>query len=128
MAREISRPLDLALFGQLSWFIRLRWGAGLAVIAGAIADRYWLHWPDAFREALAVGAGILLYNTMLRVLIHPRPTTGWKYRTLVAVASVQIVLDLSCLTLMTIWTGGAHSPMLGFFVFHMVIASLLLPY
>jgi signal transduction histidine kinase len=128
MTRETPRPIDLALFGQLSWFIRLRWGAGLAVIAGAFIDRYWLHWPGACMEALAVGAGILLYNAVLRVLVRPRPSTEWKYRTLVTIASVQIVLDLSCLTLMAVWTDGAHSPMLGFFVFHMVISSLLLPY
>ena len=128
MVRETPNPIDLALFSQLNWFIGLRWGAGLAVILGAVIDRYWLHWPDAWQEALAVGVAILLYKAILRVLVRPRPSTEWNYRTLVTIALAQIILELSCLTLMTLWTGGAHSPLLGFFVFHMVIASLLLPY
>jgi signal transduction histidine kinase len=127
MTRETHRPIDLVLFGQLSWFIRLRWGAGLAVIIGAVLDRYWLQWPGVWWGILAVGMGILLYNAMLRVLVRSRSSSNWNYRTLVTVASLQIVLDLTCLTLMTIWTGGAHSPLLGFFVFHMVISSILLP-
>ncbi len=39
---------------------------------------------------------------------------------------VQVALDLGCLTLLTVRTGGAGSPLLAFFVFHMVFASLLL--
>jgi signal transduction histidine kinase len=128
MARETPRSLDPALFGQLSWFVRLRWGAGLAVIVGALIDRYWLHWPEAFWETLWLGLGILLYNAVLRVMVRQRSSTSWNYRTLLAIASIQIVLDLICLTFITFWTGGPRSPLLGFFVFHMVIASLLLPH
>jgi PAS domain S-box-containing protein len=45
----------------------------------------------------------------------------------VALAWCQILLDLACLTLLTLWTGGLASPLLGLFVLHMVFASLLLP-
>jgi two-component system, NtrC family, sensor kinase len=40
---------------------------------------------------------------------------------------VQIALDLACLTLLALWTGGIESPLLGLFVLHMVFGSLLLP-
>ena len=116
------------MFSQLSWFIRLRWGAGLAVIVGSFIDWRWLSWPDAWWKILSVGLGILLYNAILRVMVRPSPSIAWKYRTLVLIASVQIVLDLVCLTFVAVLTGGVKSPLLGFFVFHMVIASLLLPY
>ena len=46
---------------------------------------------------------------------------------LIAQAWAQLLLDLGCLTLLTLLTGGVHSPLMGFFVFHMVFASLLLP-
>ena len=46
---------------------------------------------------------------------------------LIAQAWAQLLLDLGCLTLLTLLTGGVHSPLLGFYVFHMVFASLLLP-
>ena len=42
-----------------------------------------------------------------------------------ALAWTQILLDLGCLTLLVLWTGGTHSARLGFTVFHMVFASLL---
>jgi signal transduction histidine kinase len=39
----------------------------------------------------------------------------------------QLLLDFVCLSALSVLTGGAQSPLRGFFVFHMVIASLLLP-
>jgi two-component system NtrC family sensor kinase len=42
-------------------------------------------------------------------------------------ATTQLYVDLLCLTLMVIWTGGTKSVVLGFFVFHMVFAGLLQP-
>ena len=128
MVPKIPHPTDPALFAQLNWFIRLRWGVGLFVVLGAIIDHYWFPWPEAWGQTMIVGVAILLYNALLYLLMRSPSSDSWNYRTLVAIASLQIVLDLSCLTLITLWTGGAHSPMLGFFVFHMVIASLLLPH
>jgi C4-dicarboxylate-specific signal transduction histidine kinase len=42
-------------------------------------------------------------------------------------AWAQILLDVTCLTLLALWTGATRSPLVPFFVFHMVFASLLLP-
>jgi C4-dicarboxylate-specific signal transduction histidine kinase len=47
-------------------------------------------------------------------------------RALHAFGLAQIAFDLACLTLLAAWTGGLRSPLLGFYVFHMVFASLLL--
>ena len=49
-----------------------------------------------------------------------------RYRVVLALAGMQILLDLVCLTALAMWTGGVRSPVLGFYVFHMVFASLLL--
>jgi len=121
------------LLAQLRWFIRLRWVAGLAVIFGAVADLQWLHWYPQTMQFVLVGAGILAYNTLLFVLMRwpPRrlagspesPSSAW----LATVSWMQILLDMACLTLLTLWSRGVHSPLLGFYVFHMVFASLLLP-
>jgi signal transduction histidine kinase len=121
------------LLAQLCWFIRLRWVAGLAVILGAAADLQWLHWYPQTMQFVLVGAAILAYNTLLLVLMRwppgrlagppESPSPAW----LVTVSWMQILLDLACLTLLTLWSRGVHSPLLGFYVFHMVFASLLLP-
>lgn len=38
-----------------------------------------------------------------------------------------LLLDFAALSLLVQWTGGVRSPVAGFFVFHMVFASILLP-
>ncbi len=127
MTRLRSFRPNLALLGQLRWFIRLRWSASAVVILGALVDWYWLGWYERAPSMVWVGAGLLAYNTMLWAIMSRRPATTWRNPTLVALAWIQILLDLCCLTLLVAWTNGTRSPLLGFFVFHMVISSLLLP-
>ncbi len=127
MTRLRSFRSNLALLGQLRWFIRLRWGAGAVVILGALFDWCWLGWYDRAPSMVWVGAAILAYNTVLWAVMGGRSATTWRNPTLVTLAWTQILLDLCCLTLLVAWTNSARSPLLGFFVFHMVISSLLLP-
>jgi len=117
-----------ALPGQLRWFIRLRWGITAGVIAGALVDRYWVGWYEDHGGMLAVGGCLLGYNVLLHVLLGSRPRPAKRPGALIALAWLQIVTDLACLTVLTLWTGGVHSPLLGFYVWHMVIASILLPH
>ncbi|MCY2926905.1 MAG: hypothetical protein NT031_16020 [Planctomycetota bacterium] len=127
MSNSDAGHWNLALLGQLRWFSRLRWGAGLAVIVGAVLEMFWLHWYEPTWGILAVGAGILAYNFVLGGMLRVQSVRTVRYGRLVALAWAQILLDLACLTGLTLWTGRTHSPLLGFYVFHMVITSLLLP-
>ena len=116
------------LFVQQYWFIRLRWVAGVAVLAGGLIDWRWLAWYRPYDEAIAAaGVGILAYNLALWALMRRGKDAHWSRWRLYALAWAQIILDLACLTALTAWTGGYRSPLLGFYVFHMVFASLLLP-
>jgi len=127
MSRRDRLLRQTALYGELRWFIRLRWLAVLAVIAGAMIDAWLLKWyADPWRLGV-VGAVVLAYNSLLALQLRPFRVDEGRYGSLVTLTWLQIVLDLACLTLLTVWTGALHSPLLGFFVFHMVIASLLLP-
>ena len=116
-----------ALFTQLCWFIRLRWIAGLAVLCGALVDLYWMHWFADPRLIAGVGIGILAYNLVLRVGLDRIERSSARRRLELLVAWAQLLLELTCLTLLSLWTGGLMSPVATFFVFHMVFASLLLP-
>ncbi|HSV13012.1 MAG TPA: histidine kinase dimerization/phospho-acceptor domain-containing protein, partial [Tepidisphaeraceae bacterium] len=118
----------MPLYRQLHWFTRLRWLAGGTVLAFGGADLLLFHWHHAWEaERFAiVGAVVLLYNAALAALLRhrrrqPAPQTWPRH-----VALLQILLDLACLTPIVLWTGGLTSAILGFFVFHMVFASLLL--
>jgi signal transduction histidine kinase len=117
---------------ELVLFMRLRWLAGFAVL-GVVAFPFLRHtWLDRYGNEnapafLAVGAVILVYNAILWIWLrllagrrHIRPH-------LLILACVQLLADLSSLTILTILTGGIGSPLRGFYVFHMVFCSLLLP-
>lgn len=124
MARTNRDLLANPLLAQLRWFITLRWLAGLAVIVAALVDSLWLNWFWKHELIAVIGAVILGYNVLLWIWTR---RLGESSRLLVLSSWVQIVLDLGCLTLITLYTGGAFSPLLAFYVFHMVFASLLLP-
>lgn len=121
---EWQRPL----FQQLSWFIRLRWIAAVAVIAGAWIEWRWLRWYEGKAgQMAALGGAILAYNGILWLMMRRVEGARHTARVLLMLAWLQLLLDLGCLMLLALLTGGAGSPLLGFFVFHMVFASLLLP-
>lgn len=118
-----QRPLLL----ELARFTRLRWIAGGVVLVGGLVDRQWLGWYAAASWIALVGLSILIYNLGL-ILVPWRWKETLKGRdTLLALAWSHLLLDLACLTFLVLLTGGLKSPLLGFFTFHMVFASLLLP-
>ncbi|MDY7107333.1 MAG: PAS domain S-box protein [Planctomycetota bacterium] len=118
---------ESALSAELRWFVALRWAAGLTIIAGTLVNAAWTDWTGLHGRALWVGAAILAYNALLFALVHGRTAAGRREGFVVVLAWCQILLDLACLTLLALWTGGLGSPLLGLFVLHMVFASLLLP-
>ncbi len=109
---------------QLRWLVGLRWVAGAAVVLGSLLDAVWLQWHDKAYSITWVGLAILAYNNVLWLSVshslrsHPEPGGMFVW--------LHILPDLACLALLCAWTGGAHSPLLGFFVFHMVFTSMLL--
>jgi len=127
MNRPAAPPSRPPLSAELGWFIRLRWLAAAAVlVAGALHFGVIDWFPPALR-LLVAGAAITLYNAALWWVLR-RGTRRLGPRTwLLALAWAQVILDLGCLTLLALWTGGIASPLLGLFALHMVFASILLP-
>jgi len=122
MTNQADRQYPLAL--ELAWFIRLRWIAGTSVALSGVLDHFVLHWHSWSGRVFWLGVIILLYNVALLASLNGRRQS--KGGSLLRLAVAQMLPDLVCLALLTGWTGGLHSPILGFFVFHMVFASLLL--
>ncbi len=116
------------LLTELLWFVKLRWLAGSAVVVGAWIDWRWLKASDWPLGLLAIGASILLYNAVISWWTrHEAQRAAASSSRLNLIAGTEVLLDLSGLTLICLWTGGAASPFIAFFVFHMVFASILLP-
>jgi C4-dicarboxylate-specific signal transduction histidine kinase len=118
--------LNPLLLTELNWIIKLRWGVGGAVVILAIANQRFFDWFDRPTSLLVVGVAILLFNLAMAVFFRRRDELAGKPRVVTAIATTQVLFDLACLTFLSILTGGVFSPVVGFFVFHMVFASTLL--
>ena len=124
MGRSDRMNLDRLLFRQLFWLVRLRWVAGAITVLGALVYMLWGAGSDHEVQLLVLGGVILTYNAVLAIWMKRGARSALSPQWL---AVIQITADLTCLTIMVLWTGDARSPLLGAFVFHMVFASLLLP-
>jgi two-component system sensor kinase FixL len=123
---ETEQEPSSLLMTELRWFVRLRWFAGLSVIATTMSNALGEGWSTALHTRfLIVGAAILGYNLLFWPVVRKYPDKGARIPA-AAMAWSQIVPDLAALTLLTIWTGALASPLLLAYVLHMVLASLLL--
>ena len=117
------------LIARLRWFIRLRWLFGSTVCAiGLLLQAFPVDAVRGWRLA-AIGAAILAYNVVFAMIERrdrEAPAAEGPVQTPL-VAFAQIVCDLIALTLVLNATGGIENPFFAYYLFHMVIATLLLP-
>ncbi len=117
------------LISTLGWLISLRWVGGIGVLLATWFALNILALPLPALPLYALGLGVLAYNALYwwrlrRLNAQPStPTTTYQW-----FARVQIGVDWLAMTLLVYCTGGIESPMLLFFLFHIIIASLLLPH
>lgn len=110
---------------RLLWFVTLRYLATLALLLVGLLNELWpvqifdsdFVWPLA--------AAMLVYNTSMLLVLNRIRFKRWR-RWAFSIAHVQIAVDLFLLTIIVHYTGGIESPVLFFYGFHAVIASILL--
>ena len=126
---EDQTPFESELISRIGWLIRLRWIA-VAGTALSIAVA-----PLLLRGALQVGAllaitlviagyNLLFWLNLRSVRLGPSGYARLQHATVLA--SAQIVLDLAALATLIHFSGGVENPMVLFFVFHVILASILL--
>jgi len=127
---ENQIPHEAELIERIGWLIRLRWLAVLGT--GSAIALSWLLFPGALPllPLIAVTAAIALYNAQF--LLYNRnltlgPAGMPRLRQAQRFACVQILLDLVALAILLHFSCGVENPMAVFFVFHTIIASILLP-
>jgi signal transduction histidine kinase len=109
--------------GLCRWFVQLRWAAVFgAIVTIIVASSLGVQLPLLWLFlTLAI---IVLYNLVFLHMTDPRrPMRVDPYRC----ALRQATADLIALTLLLHFSGGVENPFAFFFVFHMIIASVLLP-
>lgn len=116
------------LIARLRWFIQLRWVFGGMLIAlGIVFSLTPIGDLNAW-VGIGTGVAIIAYNWVFwfleRWLVRRRPGAHARNATLAATS--QIVLDLVALTVVLHAAGGVETPLYIFYLFHMVVATLLL--
>ncbi|MBI4614278.1 MAG: PAS domain-containing protein [Planctomycetes bacterium] len=103
------------------WIVRLRWVAIAAVLLTAFLCRDVLGiLSDASTLALVVVAVAMTGYNVLFSIFPPERLAG------TGLTFAQVFLDLAALTVMLYFAGGAQNPFVLFYLFHIVIAGILL--
>jgi signal transduction histidine kinase len=111
------------------WFVRLRWFVPLIIGAGSFTAQA-VGFVFNIYAIFGVAAFILLYNTFCYVLacaIHRRANENTTTRSLYFFTYLQVAFDYLSIFLLLHFTGGATSPLIFLFFFHIIFAAILLP-
>ncbi|MBC8217808.1 MAG: GHKL domain-containing protein [Planctomycetes bacterium] len=121
-------PEDIRLLKGAYWLTRLRWIAIVCIPVGTYVCGNVL--GIALREIplYAVATLLFVYNVAILVMLdravkadqHVSP------RTVKGIIHLQICADLILLTVLLHFSGGIENPLVFFFIFHMIIAGILL--
>lgn len=121
--------VEQELVNSLGWLISLRWIAGALVLAGTLLATRGFGMPLPAAPLYATGAAILGYNAVLWGAWHllqrsaPAKVTMFEW-----FARVQMTLDWVATAGLIAMSGGTESPAIIFFLFHITVASFLLPH
>ncbi len=113
------------LIERLYWLVRLRWIAvvGVFLTTLVVNSTFKLSLATAPLYTVAIMLGI--YNIAFLLLLGAMKVK----RSIAAInriANAQILLDLLSLAVLIHFSGGIENPFLFYFIFHMIIASILL--
>ncbi|MEJ2613845.1 MAG: HAMP domain-containing sensor histidine kinase [Ignavibacteriaceae bacterium] len=112
-----------------NWFIKLRYGAVLMLVAFLLSAEFILHaaYTDLqVKVFIVLVLAILAYNIFFQKISKKLKCIPGKFNPL-HLSLVQMLFDLYVLTLLVYYTGSIESPLFMLFVFHMIIGSLILP-
>ncbi|HEX9076803.1 MAG TPA: ATP-binding protein [Anaerolineae bacterium] len=115
------------LLSSLTWFVNIRWLAGLGILAGAWLVTAVFEMTVPVLPLYLIGGGVLVYNAFCQVALTRMqsqvPREGGK---LTFLTHLQVGLDYATMSALIHFTGGLESPALLYFFFHIVIAAILL--
>lgn len=113
---------EIELTNRIRWLINLRWFAVAGVIGILIFLDQIFHINLPYPILYILGCALFLYNIIFFFYsLHP---VSKKYKNWFA--NIQITFDLITLSLLLHFSGGIENPFIFYFIFHMIIASILL--
>ena len=107
---------------RILWLINLRWLAAIGLFLVLTGARYVLKMNLPFLMLYAGNLILILYNSLFFFYRDSK----WGFKRAYFFANLQISLDLILLTYLIHFAGSYENPFIFSFIFHMVIASILL--
>ena len=127
MTQRASALVEEELISSDAWLIRIRWWAGLGVLAATWFTTSVLGLTLPVVPLYVIGLTILAYNAVLRFGLDRRSRAMPRVvQTFERLAKLQIGLDWLAMTLLIHLSGGVESPAILYFFFHIIIAATLL--
>jgi signal transduction histidine kinase len=123
-------PLYEELSERVDWLIRLRWLAVVGALVAIVLADWRLPGVLSLVPLVGIVSFVALYNLVFYLFsaeFRYFRGRGAKLRSSPLFAHVQILLDLISLTILLHYSGGVENPFALYYVFHVVIASILLP-
>ena len=124
IANSTDLPLKIELIKRIRWLVKLRWIAITGVLLTVSIASWGLHIIDNPTPLYIIAALMTLYN--FEPQIYPKHLTEKPLVSIQRHAGRHIILDLFSLTALLHFSGGVENPFIFYFIFHLVIASILL--
>lgn len=114
------------LIERIFWLIRLRWIAVIGVISTVYFTNKILNISLYILPLYIVPLFLAGYNLLFYFILIFRKKKFIGYLFANRIANIQISLDLLSLAVLIHFSGGIENPFIFYFIFHMIIASILL--
>lgn len=115
-----------SLTNRILWFIRLRWIAIASVVATVYFVPSFLKIPLRVFPFYSIAFILAAYNAVFFFLVSRIKRHPDRARFANGIANLQIFFDLFCLAALIHFSGGIENPFIFYFIFHMIIASIVL--
>ncbi|MBC8468683.1 MAG: GHKL domain-containing protein [Planctomycetes bacterium] len=112
---------------QILWLMRLRWIAAGGIVAAVLVGSYVFPYPLLPSPTpIYICAGILVLCNYLYFYVATKKTSYFMAKGTV-LALIQVEVDLVILTAVLLFSGGVANPFFLFYIFHVIIATIILP-
>jgi hypothetical protein len=119
---------NIRLVQRAYWLIRLRWIAVVCVGAATYISHNILNIELQAVALYTITILLAVYNATVLLLLNrfAKKSDEARHSAVKKIVNVQILADLLILTILLHFSGGIENPIVFYFIFHMIIASILL--
>lgn len=127
--KKIRLTHQAELVERIGWLIRVRWLAAIGVSSTILVATCLFDLLIDRNQLLLISSAIpvcnIIYYFYFKWLLKRKQLPTWDRR-VALLANAQISVDLIILITLVYISGGAENPFFFYFIFHMIIASILL--